>query len=92
MDFHDFLGKLNKVKRSGKQYQAQCPAHDDHEASLFLSEGEDGRILIKCFAGCTAENIVGALGLTLKDLFASSKGGGGAFNPSSLFKAAVLVY
>lgn len=48
---------------------ARCPAHDDHNESFQLSEGDEGRALVKCFAGCSAEEIVGALGLELRDLF-----------------------
>lgn len=32
----------------------------------------DGKLLVHCFAGCTPEEIVGALGLDLKDLFTDS--------------------
>jgi hypothetical protein len=46
-----------------------CPAHDDRNASLSVSEGDDGRVLVKCFAGCKPEEIVGALGLEMRDLF-----------------------
>lgn len=48
---------------------ARCPAHDDQKASLSIGEGTDGRILVKCFAGCLAEDIVAACGLKLSDLF-----------------------
>jgi hypothetical protein len=34
-----------------------------------VAEGDDGRVLLKCFAGCPVEQIVEALGLTLADLF-----------------------
>ena len=47
---------------------AKCPGHDDGSASLSVAEGSDGRILVWCFAGCDAEAIVAALGLTLADL------------------------
>jgi KaiC/GvpD/RAD55 family RecA-like ATPase len=46
-----------------------CPAHEDKVPSLSISEGQDGRALIKCFAGCTPESIVAALGLQMTDLF-----------------------
>ena len=34
-----------------------------------MSEGEDGRILVKCHYGCSTKDIVSAMGLTLQDLF-----------------------
>lgn len=63
------LSKLNGVKRSGNGYVALCPAHDDKNQSLSVSEGEDGRVLLYCHAGCEPEDIVRALGLTMADLF-----------------------
>lgn len=65
------LDKLeNNIKR-GKQWQAPCPAHDDRKASLSISTGEDGRVLLHCHAGCTPKNIMAAIGLSLNDLFPS---------------------
>lgn len=46
-----------------------CPSHDDTSPSLSVSTGDDGRILVHCFAGCTAEEITDALGLHVRDLF-----------------------
>jgi hypothetical protein len=64
------LSKLKKVKYIGSsRHMAECPCHDDREASLSISTGDDGRVLLKCFAGCTAEEIVKSLGLNMKDLF-----------------------
>jgi hypothetical protein len=63
------LDRLEGVKQRGEGYQALCPAHDDQDRSLSVSQGEDGRALIKCFAGCEAEGIVASLGLEMKDLF-----------------------
>lgn len=34
---------------------------------------KDGKILLHCFAGCAVEDIVGALGLTMQDLFTDSQ-------------------
>jgi putative DNA primase/helicase len=52
-----------------KGYQARCPAHDDRVASLSVSEGRDGKVLVKCFAGCEVAAVLEALGLTFRDLF-----------------------
>lgn len=46
-----------------------CPAHDDQHPSLDVRELADGRILIVCHAGCGAADVVGAVGLSLSDLF-----------------------
>ena len=58
-----------KARQHGTSWKACCPAHDDTKPSLSITPTGD-RVLIKCFAACTAEAIVTALGLTLRDLFA----------------------
>jgi putative DNA primase/helicase len=62
------LSLLKAVKKKGNGWSARCPAHDDRRPSLSVSEGDDGRALVKCFAGCAAEAIAGAVGLTVRDL------------------------
>lgn len=52
-----------KAKRTGAGWAAKCPAHDDHRASLSIGEGEDGRLLLKCFAGCEFDAILKAAGV-----------------------------
>lgn len=64
------LPRLDKVKETGRgQYLACCPAHDDKNPSLTIKEAADGTLLIKCWAGCEALEIVHATGLELRDLF-----------------------
>jgi hypothetical protein len=69
------LGQLGSARKSNGSWKALCPAHEDREPSLSVSEGDDGRALLKCFAGCKTENIVAELGLEMKDLFAERNGG-----------------
>ena len=45
------------------------PAHDDHNPSLSVDRGDDGRVLLCCHRDCTVEEICSPLGLTLADLF-----------------------
>ena len=52
-----------------KGYVALCPAHDDHNPSLAIGVGDDGRVLLKCRAGCDTQDILDALGLDWSDLF-----------------------
>lgn len=63
------LERLEHPRRSGKGWAARCPAHDDRRPSLTVTEGDDGRVLLRCFAGCSVEAIVAAVGLELADLF-----------------------
>ena len=68
------LSRLNGVKQlpSGS-WQALCPAHDDHTPSLCVRQGDDGRALVKCHAGCSTPDVLHVLGLTVKDLFPQRK-------------------
>ncbi len=69
MDVHDVLTRFPGAKPSGSGWQARCPAHDDRTPSLSISTGDDGRTLVHCHAGCLVEDILAAVGLTLRDLF-----------------------
>ncbi|MBD8483353.1 virulence-associated protein E [Pseudomonas coleopterorum] len=64
---------LDKVRSSGRnRWMARCPAHEDRSPSLAITETSDGVVLLKCFAGCTAHEIVNAIGLEMRDLFPGS--------------------
>jgi hypothetical protein len=54
----------------------RCPAHDDNNPSLHVSIGERGdRVVLRDFAGCSAESILVAANLTWEDLwFAEAPG------------------
>ena len=65
------LDRLDKVRGRNGQYMARCPAHDDRGPSLSIGEGDQGSVLVHCFAGCSTEAVVNAVGLELSDLFVS---------------------
>ncbi len=75
------LEHLEGVRRSGSGWTARCPAHDDRHASLSVAEGEDGRVLLNCHAGCRAEQVVAAVEMTMGDLFPASDERAGAARP-----------
>lgn len=66
---NQLLQRLELVKKSGSGFCARCPVHDDRSPSLSIKEGDDGRILMHCHAGCPPQEVVAALGLTMLDLF-----------------------
>ncbi len=67
------LGRLQGVRKHGNSaWSACCPAHEDHNASLSVSIGQDGRILFYCHAGCPVDLIVEKIGLTMRDLMPSN--------------------
>ena len=55
-------------KRSGSGWSCRCPAHEDRNPSLSIGVGEDGRALVNCHAGCSAEAVARALALAMRDL------------------------
>ena len=64
------LHRLDRVKRTAPdKWVALCPAHDDRRPSLSIREAVDHKVLLKCWAGCGATEIVNALDLSLADLF-----------------------
>ena len=63
------LDRLQKVSRTARGWTALCPAHDDREPSLSINEGDDGRILLHCHAGCPTESVLRTLDMTFRDLF-----------------------
>lgn len=66
----DFAERCQDFSLHGNHWQAKCPAHDDHVASMTITPG-DGKVLLHCHAGCSVQAILGALGLKLVDLFTS---------------------
>jgi putative DNA primase/helicase len=65
--FDDALRNAGKYV-DGKK--ALCPAHDDSNPSLSISDRRDGKgIVIKCHAGCDYQYVLSALGWSPRDLF-----------------------
>lgn len=73
MRTEELVRRLEGVRRTGSGWSSRCPSHADRHNSLSISQASDGRILIKCHAGCDAEAIVAALGLQMRDLFGEGK-------------------
>lgn len=68
------LHRLNGVKSDGDGWMALCPTHDDTRPSLSVDTGDDGRVLLNCFAGCETDEIVRSLGFEMSDLFPDQRG------------------
>lgn len=63
------LERLSRVRETGPgRWAACCPAHDDKSPSLSVRDAGD-ILLIHCFGGCSAGEILGAVGLSLRDLY-----------------------
>jgi hypothetical protein len=68
MNVKNLLDRLQGVTKTTDGWKANCPAHEDKTPSLSIAEGNDGRILVKCFAQCPTENVVKSIGLRMEDL------------------------
>ena len=65
------LSKLQGVRQMReRQWQALCPAHDDKSPSMSVSIGDAGHVGVCCHVGCATEDIVAAMGLEMRELFA----------------------
>lgn len=64
------LSRLQKVRKTGaNRWSACCPAHEDRSPSLSIMQNETGKVFVHCFAGCDGRAIMGAIGMTLVDLY-----------------------
>jgi len=73
MVINDVLSRLQDVKKSGSGYMAKCPAHKDQTASLSITEGKGGKVLLYCHAGCDTAQVAAKLGFTMADLLGKDK-------------------
>lgn len=70
MSAQDLIDRLTKVKQTGAgRWMACCPAHEDKTPSMTIRECDDGRVLVHCFGGCGAGEIISAIGLEFDALF-----------------------
>ena len=52
------------------KWAAKCPLHQGHsDGSLSISSADDGKTLIRCWAGCPTEDVLSSAGLSWSDLF-----------------------
>jgi len=78
-----FLNRLDGVKTNGSfKWLAKCPAHNDRSPSLAIKLVDD-RILIHCFAGCSVQAVLDAIGLDMVDLFSERIANPGASKPKA---------
>ena len=63
------LNRLDGVRSTGEgRWRARCPAHGSKTLSIAIAE-RDGKALVHAFCGCTTEAVLGAVNLTLTDLY-----------------------
>lgn len=60
----DVLPRLDKAKETKPgEWRACCPAHEDSNPSLSITQAQNGRLLLHCFAGCSYQKILEALNI-----------------------------
>jgi hypothetical protein len=48
-------------RKVGAAWMARCPAHDDRAPSLSIADARDGKVLVRCHAGCDQRDVIAAL-------------------------------
>ena len=82
MSFETLRDRLDGVRDTGPgRFMARCPAHEDRSPSLGVRDCGDGRTILNCLAGCEAENVLAAVGLTFSDLYPERSGLKHAYKP-----------
>ena len=62
------LPRLERAQKAGNGWRADCPNGHKARGALSVTQGDSGAILLHCFAGCSAADVLGALGLTMADI------------------------
>lgn len=64
------LSRLTHVHPAGQgRWMATCPAHGSGKNKALSIAVKGDRLLLHCFAGCSADAVLAALGLTWRDLY-----------------------
>ena len=70
MTIQVLLSRLEGVRKCGTGYRADCPNdHSKLRGSLSITEVDDGRVMLHCFACNDTPSILRVLGLEMVDLF-----------------------
>jgi putative DNA primase/helicase len=67
--------------RTSAGFLCRCPAHEDRMPSLSLGYGDQGKILVHCFAGCDPISVIAAL--QARNLWSMRPIGGRPFAPAT---------
>ena len=55
------IAKALGGRKAGTAWMARCPAHDDRAPSLAIADARDGKVLVRCHAGCDQRDVIAAL-------------------------------
>jgi hypothetical protein len=57
----EFIARALGGLKAGGSWTARCPAHNDRTPSLDIRDVNDGKVLVRCHAGCDQELVIAAL-------------------------------
>src|SRR2546426_2985705 len=66
-ELHSLTGL--QPQRNGNRWKCRCPAHDDRNPSLSVWQDDEGKLGLKCYAGCETRAVVESLGFTMQQVF-----------------------
>jgi putative DNA primase/helicase len=55
------IAKALGGRKTGATWMARCPAHEDRTPSLSITDGDNGKVLVRCYAGCDQLDVIAAL-------------------------------
>jgi putative DNA primase/helicase len=57
----EIIAKALGGRKAGGSWMARCPVHDDRQPSLSIRDGDDGKVVVHCHAGCDQDRVIAAL-------------------------------
>jgi putative DNA primase/helicase len=57
----EIIAKALGGRKAGGAWMACCPAHEDREPSLSITDVKGGKVLVRCHAGCDQRQVIAAL-------------------------------
>ena len=57
----EIIAKALGGRKAGGGWSARCPVHDDRKPSLSLRDSGDGKVLVRCHAGCDQGEVIAHL-------------------------------
>jgi hypothetical protein len=55
------IAKALGGRKAGGGWMAHCPAHDDRQPSLTIRDADNGKVLVRCHAGCEQAKVIATL-------------------------------
>src|SRR5262249_57070124 len=55
------IAKALGGRKVGGGWMARCPSHDDREPSLSITDSQNGKVLVRCHAGCDQDDQIAVL-------------------------------